>query len=67
VGKDAGRGKLTYPGLLGVDASRRRADELCAEAVAAADWLTRRLADEGRPAAGEPLADLARWVVRRDR
>ena len=32
VGKDAVRGKLTYPGLLGVEESRRRADRLCREA-----------------------------------
>ena len=68
VGKDAGRGKLTYPGLLGVEASRRRADELCGEAVAAADWLTRWFQQEdGRPDAGRKLAELARWVASRDR
>ena len=68
VNKDAGRGKLTYPGLLGVEASRRRAAELCEEAVAAADWLTTWFHhEEGRPDAGRKLADLARWVVRRDR
>jgi geranylgeranyl diphosphate synthase type II len=32
VGKDAARGKLTYPGLLGVTESRRRAERLCREA-----------------------------------
>jgi geranylgeranyl diphosphate synthase, type II len=32
VGKDAGRGKLTYPGLLGVAESRRRAERLGREA-----------------------------------
>jgi geranylgeranyl diphosphate synthase type II len=32
VQKDAGRGKLTYPGLLGVAESRRRAESLCQEA-----------------------------------
>jgi geranylgeranyl diphosphate synthase type II len=32
VGKDAGRGKLTYPGLLGVQESRRRLDKVCQEA-----------------------------------
>ena len=32
VQKDAGRGKLTYPGLLGVAESRRRAERLCQEA-----------------------------------
>jgi geranylgeranyl diphosphate synthase type II len=56
VGKDAGRGKLTYPRLLGVDESRRRAVDLGGQAVAAA----RRLGSE-------PLADLARYVVSRER
>jgi geranylgeranyl diphosphate synthase type II len=58
VGKDAARGKLTYPGLLGVEASRRKATELGQEAVAAAE----RLGPGGRP-----LAQLARFVVERDR
>jgi geranylgeranyl diphosphate synthase type II len=58
VGKDAARGKLTYPGLLGVAASRRKATELGQEAVAAAE----RLGPGGRP-----LAGLARFVVERDR
>jgi geranylgeranyl diphosphate synthase type II len=39
VGKDAGRGKLTYPGLLGVAESRRRARELANQAEAAARHL----------------------------
>jgi geranylgeranyl diphosphate synthase type II len=56
VGKDAARGKLTYPGLLGVEESRRRAAELGQEAVAAAEQLGSRL-----------LADLASFVVQRDR
>ncbi|WP_088254852.1 polyprenyl synthetase family protein [Fimbriiglobus ruber] len=58
VGKDAARGKLTYPGLLGADASRRKAQELGQEAVTAAGALG---------AGGEPLAELARYVVGRDR
>jgi geranylgeranyl diphosphate synthase, type II len=58
VGKDAARGKLTYPGLVGVEASRRKAEQLGREAVAAA-------AEFGP--AGEPLAALARYVVNRDR
>ena len=58
VGKDAARGKLTYPGLLGVEASRAKATELGQEAVAAAGRLG---------PGGEPLADLARYVVTRDR
>jgi geranylgeranyl diphosphate synthase type II len=56
VGKDADRGKLTYPGLLGVEESRRRAAELSRRAVAAADAL-----------GSELLAKLARSVVERDR
>jgi geranylgeranyl diphosphate synthase type II len=56
VGKDAARGKLTYPGLLGVDESRRKAAELSKQAVAAAERL------------GSPLlALLARYVVTRER
>ena len=58
VGKDAARGKLTYPGLLGIDASRRRALELGQDAVTAAEQLG---------PSGQPLAELARYVVQRDR
>jgi geranylgeranyl diphosphate synthase type II len=58
VGKDAARGKLTYPGLLGVDASRRKARDLGQEAVTAAGRLG---------PGGQPLADLARYVGDRDR
>jgi geranylgeranyl pyrophosphate synthase len=56
VGKDAARGKLTYPGLLGVEESRRKAAELGEQAVAAAGALGSRL-----------LAELARFVVTRER
>jgi len=56
VGKDAARGKLTYPGLLGVEESRRRAATLGQQAVTAAEVLGSVL-----------LADLARYVVQRDR
>jgi geranylgeranyl diphosphate synthase type II len=56
VGKDAARGKLTYPALLGVEESRRKAAELGRQAVAAAERL------------GSPLlAALAQFVVQRDR
>jgi geranylgeranyl diphosphate synthase type II len=58
VGKDAARGKLTYPGFLGVAESRARAQRLCREAVDA-------LAPLG--SAGEALAALARSIVERDR
>jgi len=33
VGKDAAVGKLTYPGLLGIAASRKKLDEVCSAAV----------------------------------
>lgn len=58
VGKDAGRGKLTYPGLLGVAASRRRAGELAQSAIEAVTPIG--------PAA-EPLVELMRFVLSRDR
>jgi geranylgeranyl diphosphate synthase type II len=58
VGKDAARGKLTYPGFLGVAESRRRAQRLCREAQ-----------DSVAPLgpASERLAALARGIVERDR
>ncbi len=50
AGKDADKGKLTYPGLLGVDASRQLVQDLRAEANSALDDLgdvteLRRLCD----------------------
>jgi geranylgeranyl diphosphate synthase type II len=58
VGKDAARGKLTYPGFLGGAESRRRAERLCREAQDAVAPLG---------AGGERLAALARSIVERDR
>ncbi|MBS0211279.1 MAG: polyprenyl synthetase family protein [Planctomycetes bacterium] len=58
VGKDVDRGKLTFPALLGVGESRRRAEALVAEACAA-------LAPLGPQGAG--LEALARYVLERDR
>ncbi len=58
VGKDANRGKLTFPGLLGISASQRRAASLVDEARCALD--------EFGPAALE-LRDLARYITERDR
>jgi geranylgeranyl diphosphate synthase type II len=58
VGKDAPRGKLTFPGVLGRVESRRRAERLAAEACQALRPLG--------PSA-EALATLARYVVERDR
>lgn len=58
VGKDASRNKLTYPGLLGVEESRRRADKLGMEANEA-------VAAFGK--AAEPLSQLVTFVLTRDR
>lgn len=58
VGKDTGGGKLTYPGLLGIETSARRAEQLVAEAKAALAPL-----GEG----GRRLEALAEYVLERDR
>jgi len=58
VGKDAARGKMTFPGLNGIEESRRRVRELHAEAAAA-------LRDIGPAAHG--LVELAGLVAERDR
>ncbi|WP_010587266.1 polyprenyl synthetase family protein [Schlesneria paludicola] len=57
VGKDATLGKMTYPGLLGIDGSRRKADDLIDEACRLLEPLGERAA---------PLMELARFVTRRD-
>jgi geranylgeranyl diphosphate synthase type II len=56
AGKDSGRGKLTFPAVLGAAESRRRAEELIAAAIDATAPL-------GPPAAG--LEALARYVLER--
>jgi geranylgeranyl pyrophosphate synthase len=58
VGGDAAREKSTFPALLGVEESRRRARAL-------ADEAARALAPFG--AAADPLRALARFAVERDR
>jgi geranylgeranyl diphosphate synthase type II len=58
VRKDAARGKLTYPGFLGVEESRRRADQLCRQAQD-------HLAPLG--GSGSRLAALAQSILVRDR
>lgn len=58
VGKDAEKGKITFPGLLGIDESAACAGQLIAEACAA-------LAPLGPRAEG--LIALARYVLERDR
>jgi geranylgeranyl diphosphate synthase type II len=57
VRKDASAGKLTYPGLLGVAESRRRADALIDEAAAAVAPLGDR---------AKTLIALAQFVGKRD-
>ncbi|MBL6829794.1 MAG: polyprenyl synthetase family protein [Pirellulales bacterium] len=57
VGKDAARGKLTFPSLVGIDASRARAHALAAEAEHACQIFGTR---------GKPLAALASWIVHRN-
>jgi geranylgeranyl diphosphate synthase type II len=57
VGKDSEHGKLTFPGLLGIEESRLRAQRLIDEACAA-------LAPLGEKRAG--LEALARYVVERN-
>ena len=56
AGKDAARGKMTYPGLLGIEESRRRAKQLGQDAVHAAERMGSDL-----------LVRLAQYVVERDR
>ena len=57
VGKDATLGKMTYPALLGVEESRRKADALIDEAC----QLLEPLGEKGRK-----LVELARFVAQRD-
>ena len=57
TGKDVGRGKITFPGLLGIDASRLRAKELIEDACQALSPLG---------AAAGHLETLARYVLERD-
>lgn len=56
--KDAGKGKNTYPSLLGVDASRHEAERQLAEALSAIESLGEN---------AQLLRTLALFVVQRDR
>lgn len=58
VGKDSARGKTTYPAVLGVEASRRRADALI-------DAACRSIEIFGE--AGSPLRELAQFVGERNK
>jgi geranylgeranyl diphosphate synthase type II len=55
--KDHQHGKLTFPALLGIEASRRRAEELVAGAIDAVGIFGPK---------AEPLAALAKYVIERD-
>jgi geranylgeranyl diphosphate synthase, type II len=55
TGKDAQKGKLTYPGIIGIEASRRELDRLTDEAHS----ICADLKDSG------PLAEIAHYVARR--
>jgi geranylgeranyl diphosphate synthase type II len=57
VGKDVERGKLTFPSVIGIPASRARATALAEDAVAAVAGMGDAAAD---------LARLAHWIVRRN-
>ncbi len=57
VRKDASHGKLTYPALLGLEASRQRAVELIDRAVGALDVLGDR---------ANHLREIAAYVIQRD-
>ena len=57
TGSDAARGKVTFPALLGIDASRARAEALVIEALGS-------LASFGEKA--EPLRAIARYITARD-
>lgn len=56
-GRDADLGKLTYPGLLGIERSRAKAEQLVQEACDAVDVFGDR---------SRWLKDLARFIVERD-
>ena len=58
VQKDAARGKLTYPGLIGESASVKKAQDLIADACRAIEPLGQK---------GSMLKALARYVLERDR
>jgi geranylgeranyl diphosphate synthase type II len=56
VGKDVARGKMTYPGVVGIEESRRRARELVDRAVGAVERFGPR---------ARPLVDIARYIAER--
>lgn len=57
VGKDAGKGKMTFPGIWGIEESRRKAEQLIHQASDAATTL---------PCGGHALISLAHYVLERN-
>ncbi len=57
VGKDADKGKMTFPGIWGIEESRRKAEQLVDRACNAA---------AGLPAGALPLVSLAHYVLERN-
>lgn len=57
TGSDAARGKVTFPALLGIEASRARAEALIIEALAALASFDDR---------AEPLRAIARYILVRN-
>ena len=58
VGKDAERGKLTYPRILGIDGSRAKAQECCRVAIESLEAIGPK---------AQTLRDLTTTLVNRDR
>jgi len=56
TGSDASRGKVTYPALMGLDESRKKAGELVENAISALKSFDHR---------AEPLRMIARYIVER--
>lgn len=56
TGSDASRGKVTYPALMGLDASRKKAGELVEDALSALKTFDER---------AEPLRMIAQYIVER--
>ena len=56
TGSDAARGKITFPALMGIDASRARAEKLVLEAVTSLASFNERAA---------PLRAIARYILER--
>lgn len=56
IGSDLEKGKKTFPSFLGLEESRRRAQEVVEEALSALDGFGKR---------AEPLRELARFIINR--